>query len=842
MIQELVEKVWNNPLLQQATQRIETACVARELGLTDLPTLHTPEAAKLMRAAAILACSSHEPHRRAAYRIATFTYEYFGTEQLPLDQALRVVLARLGNFPSLATRNDVNSSFDQLPLSLAIDEMQSSEERTVSVRGARVVLTKFQHDLWTHLKSGSPVVLAAPTSSGKSFVLQSYLSTLFEDDAEHSVVYAVPTRALIAQVANDLEIQLANLRERSPSIVTVPIDSDTTLPRRAIFVMTQERLQLVINSHLDFKVELAVIDEAQSIADGSRGVLLQWVIDDILERNKDTQILFASPTISNLNVFARLFGLRRAAEMSSTEPTVAQNFIMIDVESATKGRISVRAAGDGTEPTNSVGHIELSQTIASRIDKLVHISYALGKDQTNIVYANGAAEAETLALQLSELLCEEKPTEHQLELAALANETVHSTYVLSQCIRRGVAFHYSNMPTQLRKAIEAATSKGEIRFLVCTSTLLQGVNLPVKNIFMCHPEKGRTKPLDSIDFWNLAGRAGRLRREFHGNIFLIDYGGWKKKPLSGPKSAIVVPAIEFSIREREPQLIDVIRGTQRIIRDDPELETTFGRLFHDMKQGALQSTLDRVGFNNRSTQAEALLSALAAAAESVTVPPTILQKTPSISAHKQQRLFDRLLTVLEEGDDAARTLIPKHPRESDSFNSYADILKMCHELLLQIDTTRNLHRFHALISRRWMLGLPLPQIIDEQIKRNRAEGSRTTIRKTLDLIEGTIRFQVVRLFGCYNTLLAYALSIKGQGGLGAGIPSLPLFLELGASDKTMISFISMGLSRVTAMKLNELAARKDMDPDAAREWLRSRPLETLGFSPILISEISSVLK
>lgn len=67
-----------------------------------------------------------------------------------------------------------------------------------------------------------------------------------------------------------------------------------------------------------------------------------------------------------------------------------------------------------------------------------------------------------------------------------------------------------------------------------------------------------------------------------------------------------------------------------------------------------------------------------------------------------------------------------------------------------VNTSKNLHRFHALIARRWMLGLPLPQIIDEQISRNAAKPVRTTIRNTLDLIEGDIRFQAVRLFGCYS--------------------------------------------------------------------------------------------
>jgi hypothetical protein len=70
---------------------------------------------------------------------------------------------------------------------------------------------------------------------------------------------------------------------------------------------------------------------------------------------------------------------------------------------------------------------------------------------------------------------------------------------------------------------------------------------------------------------------------------------------------------------------------------------------------------------------------------------------------------------------------------------------------------------------------------------------------------------------------------------------LPLYLEVGASDKTMISFVSLGLSRVTAMKLNDLSARKDLDAAGALNWLRRRPLATLGLSPLLLAEVNQIL-
>jgi hypothetical protein len=841
MIQLLADKVWGNPRFHEASYRIELSSLTKEIGgVSDVPA-DLSDATKLMRSAAILACSTSEEHRRAAFRVATCAYELFGASQVPLDQALRVVLTRLGNFPSIGTRKDVEDSNASLPFSLIAEEIASSDGHEVTINGQTVLLTDFQQRLWRTLVDSRRIALAAPTSAGKSFILQGYLCSLFSDDRSRSIIYLVPTRALIAQVANDLTAQFHGTAQKIPSIVTVPIDSETLLTDRAIYVMTQERVQLALSAHPDFSASVIIVDEAHSIADGSRGVLLQWVVDDLLVRNPSAQILFASPGIRNLDVFGRLFGLSDVVEFSSVEPTVAQNFLVTAVESATKGKISIHTAGDGSKALREVARLELNRTLASRIEKLVHIPAELGRGHSNIIYANGAAEAESVALQLAELMSDRKATESRLALSQLAKEAVHSNYALVECVKYGVAFHYSNIPTQLRRAIETAVSSGEIDFLVCTSTLLQGVNLPAKNIFMFAPEKGRTNPLESTDFWNLAGRAGRLKREFQGNIFLIDYEKWKKKPLKGPKNAIIVPAIETSINEHQARLINVIAGAPPERRtDDSSLETTFVRLYTDFKGGSLTQTFQRIGIGNDDANSVQLKAALADAGKHLTLPAAVIRRSPNISAHKQQRLYARLNEKVLQGPDVARSLVPLHPRESEAFQSYADVLELCYEIVLGIDTSKNLHRFHALIARRWMLGVPLPQIIDHQITRSSSKPIRTTIRKTLELIEADIRFQAVRLFGCYNALLVYALDNAGLVDLVSSIPSLPLYLEIGASDKTMISFISLGLSRVSAMKLNELSVRKDLDPAAALLWLRTRPLETLGLSPLLLAEVKAV--
>jgi len=843
-MQELAEKVWTNPVFQKAMQNVHLAWLQTELG-TETNEVSPDDADKLMRAAAILSCSVNQEHRKAAFRIATCAYELFGTQSLPMDQALRVVLARLGNFPSFSTRKEVETAGKMLPLALATEEAFSLAERKVTFNRRDLSLTNFQHELWISLVEKKRVALAAPTSAGKSFVLQNYLSLVFSEPADKSVIYIVPTRALITQVAEDIEEQFTNFEGQQPDIITMPVEAETVLPDRAIYVMTQERVQLGLMAHPEFNAHIIIADEAHGIADGSRGILLQWVIDDLLQRNPETQILFASPTIKNLEVFGRLFGLKDVIRLASTEPTVGQNFLIVEITVATKGKISIHTVGDGHQIPNKITTIVIGQTIASRIDKLVHISAIIGKDQSNIIYANGAGDAEKIALQLSDLFSDREPTIEQLELADLAKEVVHPNYVLTECIKRGIAFHYSNIPAQLRQAIEDAVSAGHINYLVCTSTLLQGVNLPVKNIFMCMPEKGQHKPLESSDFWNLSGRAGRLRREFQGNIFLIDYNNWKKKPLDGPKDESIVPAIENSVQGNSTQLINIITDTNPVKANEEkilELETAFVRLFSDLKQGKLLTTLNRLGIAEDTEEFYVLSSALNIANDKVILPEEIIRKTPNVSAYKQQKIFEYFKSKIAKEWTSAKALIPLHPREGNAYQSYVEIFKLCHEFILERDVSKNgSYKFYALLALWWMQGKPLPFIISNQIEKNPKKNQRAIIRETLEDIEKLIRFQAVRFFGCYNTLLAHALENAGLVDFVSSIPALPMYLEVGASDKTMISFISLGLSRVTAMKLNDQSVRKDLDMRGALDWLKSRPLNMLDLSPLLLAEVRKII-
>lgn len=841
-MQALADKVWGNPAFHAAAARLQHGWIAKELGVEPPHPPTLVEAGKVIRAAAILACSDDSTHRQQAFRSATSAFELFGADELPLDQAIRVVLARLGNFPAMGTRIAIEKARAQLPAPLFGEELIVSDARTIRLGDRSVVLTDYQWHLWERLQHKERVAVAAPTSAGKSFILQNFIGGQFEDERPRTVVYLVPTRALISQVSADLRRLVAGQSLASTiEIATVPLERASPLPARAVFVMTQERLQMTLSAHAEFAADVIIVDEAHSVGEGARGILLQWVIEDLLRRNPAAQLLFASPQIRNLDVFGKMFGLPDVKRLPSREPTVAQNFLIVRAEGSRFDEISVHYV-ETDRTTTEITKVKLERRSRSRRRRLIEIAARLGAGSTNLVYANGAGDAETIAIELAKLLQARIPTKRQSALAQLAAETVHHSYALVECVQRGVAFHYSNMPALVRQAVEQAVVAGDIDYLVCTSTLLQGVNLPAKNIFMCRPEKGDDKPLESVDFWNLAGRAGRLLKEFQGNIFLIDYDSWRKKPLSQPRDALIVPALQMALSTGADEITSIFRDGPGPRRNNELLEAAFVRLLDDHAHDRMSEVIGRLSAP-AGGDGFALVSGLVDdAAREVALPTSVLRRSPNISPHKQQALYRFLYDWASTSDVATRSLVPLHPRDTHAYGCYAAILQICHQLIMGMRPESRVHRFLAIIVLRWMKGHPLPRIIQSQLNRNPDKNRREIVRETLELVEKRVRYDCWRLFSCYGSVLSAVLIDLGRTELVDAMPPIPLFLEVGASDRTTISLMGAGLPRAVATRLSDFPKQPLVDVDAAKRWLLTAPLTDYGLSPLLMNEVRSVIE
>ncbi|MCT6596722.1 helicase-related protein, partial [Acinetobacter baumannii] len=153
--------------------------------------------------------------------------------------------------------------------------------------------------------------------------------------------------------------------------------------------------------------------------------------------------------------------------------------------------------------------------------------YSIGtKNDSNLIYSSSKQDCINKAVKFKEYLLSIGETivddEELISESDLISNYIHNEFSLVELIKYKVAFHHGGLPIFIRKRIEDLYAKRKIKYIFCTSTLLEGVNLPTKNVFI-YPFKITNKDESTkLNFWNLAGRAGRYKNELTGNIFCIN--------------------------------------------------------------------------------------------------------------------------------------------------------------------------------------------------------------------------------------------------------------------------------------------------------------------------------
>ena len=107
---------------------------------------------------------------------------------------------------------------------------------------------------------------------------------------------------------------------------------------------------------------------------------------------------------------------------------------------------------------------------------------------------------------------------------ALASTRLGPSHPLVGCLRRGVGFHHAALPDDIQAELEDGIRRGPIRYLVATTTLVEGINFPVRSVLIgdrgFRSADGYVLTLDAPRLLNAIGRAGRAGRETEGWVVL----------------------------------------------------------------------------------------------------------------------------------------------------------------------------------------------------------------------------------------------------------------------------------------------------------------------------------
>ncbi len=792
----------------------------------------------------ILSLSDVAAEISLSYEIMARLLECTKGESQHVISAADIILSRIGNFPSRTLLRDRYIDAHELSISpaLKLERVVREVENSISINENNdVLLTDFQYKFYSSLNDEDSLSISAPTSAGKSFVLNLDLVRKIKAKAGQSIVYVVPTRALISEVSNRIRTTLRNEGLGNVIVRTAPFPvAAEKIEQAVVYVLTQERLMSLINSQEGKpNITSLIVDEAHEIQNGNRGIILQNAIDISLSRFDSVKVLFASPLIKNPSYFLSLFGRTESGRffVETTSP-VSQNILLVsEVPRKTQDLAISLLSREQTIP------ICVVQTKFKFRDKKpkqrANLALSISAEKDSVIsFSNTSASAESIACEIADMVTSFEPTDEILAFADFLKKEIHPEYPLADCIKKGVAFHYGRMPSLVRSGVENLFKTGQVKIICCTSTLLQGVNLPAKHIIIENPKSGDT-PMSRADFLNLAGRAGRLLHEFHGNIWCIRPNDWSGDCYKGDPLQKITSAISNIMEDGGLVVQELLNNTDEAKNNkDDAAEAAFGKLYHDYRIDPEGDFIEKYRNDDNSKNLDKTLAAIENI--QISLPLEILENNQSLRPDHLQRLYERL-----QNEHDILAALPMSPYVEGAKLRMEEIFKIiinCFEW----DVSDRYMSWISYLAYMWVRSEPINKILSKRVNNQKEKGSTESvssiIRGCLKVLEDAVRFRLVKYFSAYIEILRFVASERGFIEEFERIEPYHIYLEFGSCDRHALNLMALGISRFTALRLKgKFDLSDDVEAEAYLEILSRMKLETTGMPQICIKEIRDLI-
>lgn len=797
--------------------------------------------------ASILASGPNDEHRQKAIAFAILAYLEKRTRQYA--GYCYIILSRTDNIQQgkhLPQIFDINKDqflvqFDDV-LDLEISVARALA--TYQLPDSEICLSRFQKQLWQELEKGSHIMaMSGPTSSGKSFMIQNHLVRLCQKKDSFKGLYVVPTKALIYEVSSALRKRL----NKEDVSIKIGFGKLTDTNRREIFVLTPERCLRLLKENTDqLVIDFIFFDEIQKIEDDERGVLFEHILNELLHSQKAAKIVLAGPYLKNLkDTVMDLCGLDSPTVESHIAP-VYQLKAVFRISTANKDRIKIflKSASGNTLRTLIPTKKALYSRLKTRQRKtMAEFMATYGRDSTNVIYAPTRKTAEKYAVELAELMSEAdeiNEAERIGELIDYLSNEIHPMYSLIRCLRKGVAFHHGTIPELAKLEIEELYKIGIIKNLACTTTLLEGVNLPADKIFIFRPFiRNRNRPLNDFEFGNLIGRAGRVSTKLNGSVYCIELDDekWANEKLDSDFTKKIVPATSKAFYQFKDQMLkNITKPSNEMIAEQAVIYTIIL-----LRHKALRSPSELVTYlkNKGLTQEEIVTfrEGILDSVKDLKIPEEIVRLHPTLDPLLQDRLYRSIEKNEKEWFIDKHPIYRKHGKDDRdaSFNE-KNFYRQFEEIACKLDEifdivgsiiqkhngskqdfkTKQLrykYNIYRIVYKamNWIQEKPLREIIEKDLKREAHDLDQIdrVIREVIDVINNEVRFELVKYFNLWADILRSKL----ESYLSPDDPKfeeqrkwieskllIPEWLELGACTANAIAMIRSGINRSAAIE------------------------------------------
>lgn len=822
-----------------------------KLLLDNIPCSSVDAYKRLIESASIFACSENETHKVIALKIASKVIEAEHTGEA-FKAASQLIFTRLGIFPTFkmaVEQYNIKDYFNilkgkprgDITFSLKLEILNKLNNNIYNIGTETVFLTDYQVKLISNLKKKHNISISAPTSAGKSYILTRYIIDCLINNKKFVAVYIVPTRALITQVQRDFNKALRDHQVENVDIFTASWeikDEDIDRLSKAIFVLTQERLQAFEGRVKNpFKIDLLIIDEAQNIEEGARGILLEESIQQIREWNFDVQVIFIAPFIENPEEFQHIFPRTKIEAIKTKFSPVSQNIIFIDIKG---NNIEKSYISQEIGKKIKLDKLRIEEKIPENYRRKAWVTAHLIEEGPTMIYCNSPKDCRDTASALFDLAKKEDIDKNVLEVIKFLKNNVHPSYYLIKYLEKGIGYHYGKMPPTVRMSMELLFSKKHINLICCTSTLMEGINLPAKNIVVYKPKYGRTTPINDLDLMNLVGRAGRLMKDFFGNIYCIDNEEWSGSKLGIERSEYEIESsMEKVILNKRDMIIDNLRTNLKSRGKNADVEAAVTRfLINEIRHGRIEvvEQLIRQDENMAKSMAE-IHAFVKTIASEITLPAEIILRNRSIDPRLQNKLYIRLKDI-----QSPPTI--RHPGAGSIYKDLVEIFPLLNECFDKRSHNKY-NNYHALFANWWVNEMTLGQIIDNSLKHiknteklNQLIERRINeeIEKIFETANSKMKFELCRDISCYIDILQYVLKDKLTNF--DTIKNISFYIEMGAYRPATLTLINKGFTRTAAILISRKLPKNIHSIESCKRFIReNREMISENIPSILIEEL-----
>ena len=354
-------------------------------------------------------------------------------------------------------------------------------------------------------KKDDTVSVIAPTSYGKSELILSAV----KEYAGKKICVLTPTKALLIQTKKRVQ-QIS--KGIFPKIVVHP-EMYNPNDSSCLAVLTQERLLRIFKKDPQLSFDCIIVDEAhEMLEDDSRSRTLANVIIVAQKRNPEVAFKFLTPFLADSTNLKARYTTYDIEGFKVSEYIKTEKYFLCDLRNHTGLKLYDQFLNK---------YLPISDNRNLGFEEDIVKAYSAGK---NIVYLNKPMDIEKFALALADVLPE---VDSELIQTACDNisEYLQPQYNLLTCLRKGIIYHHGSVPDAIRIYIEDLYKKYDaVRYVITSSTLLSGVNLPAERMFILDNKRGRSN-LSHDSFKNLVGRVCRFSEIFNdetGNLHRLE--------------------------------------------------------------------------------------------------------------------------------------------------------------------------------------------------------------------------------------------------------------------------------------------------------------------------------